>query len=77
MAISKKELCACIRDEKKLEEKLFDFPCHTQAAVERCIKLVTEASCKVYGKDSRDGFVQATIESRKKMPRLESKKDLI
>ena len=56
MAISKEELCACSRDEKKLDEKLFDFLCHTQA-VEWCIKLVTEASCKVYGKDSRDGFV--------------------
>ena len=76
MAISKEELCAWIRDEKKLDEKLFDFPCHTQA-VERCFKLVTESSCKVYGKDSRDGFVRATIESRRKMPRLESKKDLI
>ena len=63
MVISKKELCACIRDEKKLDEKLFDFPRHTQT-VERCIKLVTEASCKVYGKDSQDGFVRATIESR-------------
>ena len=69
MAISKEELCACIRDEKKLGEKLFHFPCHTQA-VERCIKLVTEASSKVpvYGKDSRDGFVRATIESRRKIP---------
>ena len=66
MAISKEELCACIRDEKKLEEKLFDCPCHTQA-VERCIKLVTEASCRVYGKNSRDGFVRTTIELRRKM----------
>ena len=66
MAISKEELCACIRDEKKLDEKLLDCPCHTQA-VERCIKLVTEASCKAYGKDSRDGFFRATIESRRKM----------
>ena len=55
MAISK-ELCACIRDEKKLEEKLFHFPCHTQT-VERCIKLVIKASSKVYGKNCRDGFV--------------------
>ena len=76
MTISKEKLCACIRDEKKLNEKLFDFHFHTQA-VERCIKLITEASCKVYGKDSRDDFVRATIESRRKMPRLESKKDLI
>ena len=76
MVICKEELCACIRDGKKLDEKLYDFPCHTQA-VERCIKLVTEASCKVYGKDTRNGFVRETIESRRKMPRLESKKDLI
>ena len=46
-------------------------------AVEGCIRLVTEASCKVYGKDSRDGSIRATIESRRKMPRLESKKNLI
>ena len=75
IAISK-ELFACIKHKKKLDEKLFDFPCHTQA-VERYIKLVTEASLKVYGKDSRDGFIRATIESRRKTPRLESKKDLI
>ena len=40
MAISKEELFVCIKHEKKLDEKLFDFPCHTQA-VERCIKLIT------------------------------------
>ena len=73
MAISKEELNINI---KKLDEKLFDFPCHTQA-VERCIKLVTEASLKVCGKDSRDDFIRAIIESRRKTPRLESKKDLI
>ena len=61
MAISKEELFACIKHEKKLDEKLLDFPCHTQA-VERCIKLVTEAFLKVYRKDSRDSFVRATIE---------------
>ena len=26
MAICKEDLCACIRDEKKLDESLFDFP---------------------------------------------------
>ncbi|KAF2903508.1 hypothetical protein ILUMI_02675 [Ignelater luminosus] len=31
-------------------------PCHTQA-VERCIKLVTEASQAVCGDDVRDGFI--------------------
>ena len=55
MAISKEERFACIKHEKKLDENLFDFPCHTQS-VERCAKLVTKASLKVYEKDSQDGF---------------------
>lgn len=43
------------------------FPVHTQA-VERCVKLVTEASAKVSGAEARDGFIRATILSRKAMP---------
>ncbi|GBN01816.1 hypothetical protein AVEN_268363-1 [Araneus ventricosus] len=39
------------------------FPYHTQA-VERCIKLVTEASNKVCGYDARDGSIRATLKSR-------------
>ena len=76
MKITEEEVLACISNKKKLRQELFDFPCHTQA-VERCVKLVTEASTKVYGKDRRDGFIRATIHSRRLMPRLESKKDLI
>ena len=76
MTIPEEELIACISVEKKLDEKLFDFPFHTQA-VERCVKIVTEASTKVYGKDRRGGFIRATIESRRHMSRVESKKDLI
>ena len=48
------------------------YPCHTQA-VERHIKLVTEASAAVCGKESRDGFIQARLESQAKMPRFETK----
>ena len=43
------------------ESPLIDFPkfpCHTQA-VERCVKLVTEASAAVCGNTSRDGFIRA------------------
>lgn len=43
------------------------FPVHTQA-VERCVKLVTEAAAKVAGAEARDGFIRATILSRKAMP---------
>ena len=42
---------------KTKEMKNFDrLPCHTQA-VERCVKLVTEASSSVCGTKSRDGFI--------------------
>lgn len=52
------------------------YPCHTQA-VERCVKLVTEASGSVVGSDRRDGFIKARIHSRKAMPQFETKKDFI
>lgn len=39
------------------------FPCHTQA-VERCIKIVTEASTKVCGESSRDGYIRLKLEGR-------------
>lgn len=48
------------------------FPCHTQA-VERCVKLVTEASQKVVGFSSRDGFIRTTLLSRSSMPSFSSK----
>lgn len=50
------------------------FPCHTQS-VERCVKLVTEASLSVVGSQKRDSFIKAKIDSRKLMPKFESKKD--
>ena len=58
---------------KTKEMKNFDrLPCHTQA-VERCVKLVTEASSSVCGTKFRDGFIRARIECRKKMPSFETK----
>ncbi|KAG0711470.1 hypothetical protein GWK47_020547 [Chionoecetes opilio] len=48
------------------------YPCHTQA-VERHIKLVTEASAAVCGKESRDGFIRVWLESQAKMPKFETK----
>lgn len=50
------------------------FPCHTQA-VERSIKLVTEASSSVSGSGRRDGFIKAKLESQILMPAFETKKD--
>lgn len=50
------------------------FPCHTQA-VERCVKVVTEASAAVCDEKSRDGFIRTRLASRELMPTLESKRD--
>ncbi|CAG9794368.1 unnamed protein product [Diatraea saccharalis] len=55
--------------------KLFDiekYPCHTQA-VERCVKLVTEASASVCGPDARDGFIRTRIKSRQEIPIFDTK----
>ena len=68
--ISEDELEELIMTKSK---KQFDtMPCHTKA-VERCVKLVTEASLSVCGSESRDGFIRAKIESRKKMPTFNTK----
>lgn len=45
--------------------ELPDYPCHTQA-VERCVKMVTEASITVSGEKARDGFIRSRIKSRSK-----------
>ena len=49
------------------------FPCHTQA-VERGVKLVTEASMAVC-EPQRDGFIRARIESRSAMKVFHTKSD--
>ncbi|KAJ8869463.1 hypothetical protein PR048_028454, partial [Dryococelus australis] len=45
------------------------FPCHTQA-VERCVKLVPEASTKVCGREARDSDIRSTLLSRSVKPDL-------
>lgn len=50
------------------------FPCHTQA-VERCVKIVTEASLAVCGEVSRDGFIRSRLEGRHLMPVFNTKSD--
>lgn len=51
-----------------------DYPCHTQA-VERAVKMVTEASTTVCGYERRDGAIKSRLESRSIMPKFETKKD--
>ena len=44
-------------------------------AVERGVKLVTEASTLVCGQNSRDSFIRSKTESRQKMPSFETKQE--
>ncbi|GBM29636.1 hypothetical protein AVEN_130109-1 [Araneus ventricosus] len=50
------------------------FSVHTQA-VERYVKLVTEASGKACGAESRDSFIRTTLLSRSNMPNIGHKSD--
>ncbi|GBN51476.1 hypothetical protein AVEN_5714-1 [Araneus ventricosus] len=54
--------------------EILKFPCYTHA-VERCIKLVTEASNKVCGHEARDGYIRETLKSRSVMPNFSKKPD--
>lgn len=53
---------------------LLRLPCRSQAA-ERAVKAVTEASATLCKKSEREGFIKTQIESRKAMPKFDSKKD--
>lgn len=50
------------------------FLCHTQA-VERAVKLVTDASRVDYSEFARNGFLQARIKFRAKLPSFNTKID--
>lgn len=56
-----------------LGKTIAQIPCHSQA-VERNVKLVTEAAASVTEKH-RHGFILNTISSRAKMPKFSSKKN--
>lgn len=53
-----------------------NFSCHTQA-VERAVKMVTEASARVCGHERRDGHIRVKIESRKEVTNSNTKSDFL
>jgi len=58
-------------------EKLESFrklPCHTQP-VERCIKMVTEASKQVCGQTKRDAAIAMKVKGRNIVPKFDTKSD--
>lgn len=66
---AQKKLC-----EHDLGFDIMNLPCHTQS-VERCVKIVTEASISVCGEQRRNGFIINTLQSRNNMPIFRNKRD--
>lgn len=60
------------RDEVVSRLQLQEFPCHTQA-VERGVRMVTEAAGSVCGQQNRDGSIRSKLESRDLMPKFNTK----
>lgn len=69
--ILKSDLVEMISDVPA-EIEILKFPCHSQA-VERHVKLVTEASAAVCGYEARDGFIRSRNASRLSLPKFETK----
>lgn len=74
--ISNQEINEVIESQGDENLIFLKLPCHTQA-VERSVKIVTEASMSLCDKKSREGLIQAKLASRKLMPRFESKRDFV
>lgn len=70
--ITDEDLIDMMEKLKPIDITFSSFPCHTQA-VERCVKLVTEASITVAGEKARDGIIRAKLESRSVMPTFDCK----
>ena len=81
--ITKPPLCKKLTDTKienniklKIPICLPVLPCHTQA-VERTVKLVTDATQKVIERKNRDRYINALLTSRSKLSKLNITKDYV
>ena len=72
--LSMDELEERVRDGNMIDSKIPILPSNTQA-VERTIKIVTEASQNVMSAKSRDVWIRKRMASRAKMPKFDSKQD--
>ena len=70
--VSSEDLFRSLNEDKW---EFFGYPNNTQA-VERTVKLVTAASESVCGYTARDGFIRATLKSRKNLPKNDNKQHL-
>lgn len=72
--LTNEEIADLIMTDFYTLKKLLHYPCHTQA-VERHIKLMTEACNSVVGPAARDARVKSVLISRAAMPSLVKKAD--
>jgi hypothetical protein len=70
--ISTAQISSWLSSTTDVDIDIQPFPCHNQA-VERLVKIVTESASKVYGHDSRDGYIRVLLERRKLMPHFDMK----
>jgi len=71
-SLSDEDLTDNAKNGKIAGPEISSYPSHTQA-VERYIRVVTEASGSVFGAENRDSYVRAKLASRQKIPKFESK----
>lgn len=74
--ITTEEINAAVECQESGNLIFAKLPCHTQA-VERTVKIVSEASMTLCDKKSREGLIQVKLESRREMPRFDSKQDFV
>ncbi|GBN88697.1 hypothetical protein AVEN_19754-1 [Araneus ventricosus] len=72
--LSEDDIKSLINSDTTPIKEILKFPGHTQG-VERCVKLVTEASNKVCAHETRDDYIRATLKSRSVMPNFSKKSD--
>jgi hypothetical protein len=65
-----------VKQKREDEISLLRFPCHTQA-VKKAIKAVKETSGILYNNADKEGFIKSQIESKKVLPKFDSKKDFV
>lgn len=74
-SLTENQLKTIIEDAPE-KNTIFAFPCHSQA-VERCVKLVTQASATVCGPEARDGLIRSRISSLQILPKFDKKVDFL
>ena len=73
-SVESADLLECIKIKNIPKIQFIKYPNHTQA-VERNIKIVTEASSSVCGAVNRDGYIRNVIKSRQLMKSFDTKSD--